>query len=158
MRSAEACSPGRFFFSHPLFFTGSADSEIARLHSRRATRGNTRTHTAVRRRPADNTVSRHVRRAADSDPDARMCRCRACSCEGWKTRKRRFLHSAADLLQQFHVRPRKPLSLRRKAYKKVAFTVPNDRRLRFSTAFSGGAKQKRPRPQQGAFRTSSPFV
>jgi hypothetical protein len=53
---------------------------------------------------------------------------------------------------------RKPLSLRRKAYKKVAFTVPNDRRLRFSTAFSGGAKQKRPRPQQGAFRTSSPFV
>jgi len=93
-------APADFAFRILNFFTGSASSEIAHPNSRRAARGDTRTHSADHDGPAD----------SGSDHEARMCRRRACSGEGRKTckrqrRERRFLHRAADLLQRFDVRP-----------------------------------------------------
>jgi hypothetical protein len=174
MRSAEAGSPGRFAFRILSFFTGGASSEIAHPNSGRAARGNTRTHSAVRRRPAHNTAS------APGTPGPRIREPRlACRFRLRPLRAdgptRCLLRRRPENLQapppraplsslrhrsfpQFHVRLQgSPLSFRRHAYKTPARAqrcfhgALNDRRLRFSPAFFRRLKTKAPRPQQGAF-------
>ena len=164
MRSVEACPPADFAFRILNFFTGSASSEIAHPNSGRA----------VRPRPADNTVSAprapspHIR-----EPGlARRFRLRPPGADvpvavpapaGQKTCERRFLHRAADLLRQFRARPSKPLSFRRYAYKTPAWAkllsgCAERPEVTLLDSVFWRLKIKAPRPQQGAFRTSSSLV